>query len=49
MIPKSIYYRVGKIIEKKPLYFKYTFDEAMKKMRETMNYGPFDLKTTSGL
>ena len=48
-LPKSIYYRVGKINQKKPLYFEYTFEEAMKKMRETMNYGPWELKTKSGL
>ena len=49
VLPKSIYFRIGKIIEKKPIFYKYTFEEAMKKMRDTMNYGPWDLKTTSGL
>jgi predicted ABC-type ATPase len=48
-IPKVIYYRIGNIKEKKPCYYKYSFDEAMKKMRETMTFGPWDLKTKSGL
>jgi hypothetical protein len=49
VLRKSIYFRIGKIIEKKPIFYKYTFEEAMKIMTKTMNYGPWDLKTKSGL
>ena len=47
--PKVLYYSIGKIIEKKPKYFKYEFNEANNKMVETGNFGPWELVTESGL
>jgi predicted ABC-type ATPase len=49
VIPKDFYYAVGKVKKTKPRYFKYTFDEARKKMLDSGHYGPWDLKTESGL
>ena len=48
-IPKNFYYAVGKIKTTKPRYFKYTFEQARKKMLDSGHYGPWDLKTESGL
>jgi predicted ABC-type ATPase len=48
-IPKNLYYAVGKIKTTKPRYFKYTFEQARKKMLDSGHYGPWDLKTESGL
>lgn len=48
-IPKGLYYAVGKIKTTKPRYFKYTFEQARKKMLDSGHYGPWDLKTESGL
>lgn len=49
VFPKELYYAIGNVITKKPKYFKYTFDEARKKMVETGHYGSWELKTESGL
>lgn len=49
MLPKELYYNAGKVNKVKPRYYKYTFEEAMKKMLETGHYGSWDLKTSSGL
>ena len=48
-IPRNLYYAVGKIKTTKPRYFKYTFEQARKKMLDSGHYGPWDLKTESGL
>ena len=49
VFPKELYYAIGNVITKPPKYYKYTFDEARKKMLETGHYGSWDLKTESGL
>ncbi len=49
VFPKELYYFIGKIETKKPLYFKYTFQEAVDKMLKTGHYGPWELKTETGL
>lgn len=49
IFPKELYYAIGNVITKKPKYFKYTFDEARKKMAETGHYGSWELITESGL
>jgi predicted ABC-type ATPase len=49
VIPKEFYYALGKIKTIKPRYFKYTFEQARKKMLDSGHYGPWDLKTESGL
>lgn len=43
--PKEIYYLLGGIEDKKGKLFKYTFDEARRKMLDTGHYGSWDLKT----
>ena len=49
VFPKELYYALGNVITKPPKYYKYTFDEARKKMSETGHYGSWELKTESGL
>lgn len=49
VIPKQIYYKIGEIKQVKPIYYKYTFEEANNKMLETGHYGSWELKTESGL
>jgi hypothetical protein len=49
IFPKELYYAIGNVIPKKPKYFKYTFDEARKKMLESGHYGSWELITESGL
>ncbi len=49
IFPKELYYAIGNVITKKPKYFKYTFEEARKKMAETGHYGSWELITESGL
>ena len=49
VFPKELYYAIGNVITEKPKYFKYTFDEARKKMAETGHYGNWELITESGL
>lgn len=49
VFPKELYYAIGNVITKPPKYYKYTFDEARKKMSETGHYGSWELKTESGL
>lgn len=49
ILPKQIYYLIGKIEDKKPLLYKYTAEEARNKMAKSMHYGPWDLKTETGL
>jgi hypothetical protein len=48
-IPKEVYYKLGQVIEQQPIYFKYTFGEAKRKMAETGHFGSWDLITESGL
>jgi|GEM_PF-1161240 len=48
VVPKIVYYRIGNIADEKGKLYRYTFKEAMEKMVETENYGPWDLKTESG-
>ena len=46
VIPKKLYYKIGDIKTDNPKkYRKYTFAEAKKKMRETGNYGCWDIET----
>lgn len=49
MMLKEFYYYLGKIAQTKPKIYKYTFSEATEKMMETRNFGPWDLRTESGL
>ena len=49
IIPKKQYYNLGNVKMVEPLYFKYTFKEALRKMVDTGHYGSWDLKTESGL
>ena len=49
IFPKEFYYQLGKVIQKQPKYYKYTFSEARRKMLESGHYGSWDLKTESGL
>jgi hypothetical protein len=44
-VPKAFYYQIGQIIKQQPKYFRYTFEEARKKMAETKHYGSWDLIT----
>jgi hypothetical protein len=48
-IPKAVYYKLGQVVEQQPIYFKYTFGEAKRKMAETGHFGSWDLITESGL
>jgi hypothetical protein len=48
-LPKELYYSLGKVWKKAPKYYRYTFEEARKKMLETEHYGSWDLETESGL
>jgi hypothetical protein len=47
--PKVLYYSIGKVIEEKPKYFRYEFQDANRKMAQSGNFGPWDLITESGL
>lgn len=49
IIPKELYYYIGQIEMKKPIYYKYPFDVAVEKMLTSKHYGPWELKTESGL
>ena len=49
IFPKVLYYHLGKVIQEQPKYFKYTFEEATRKMLDTGHYGSWDLITESGL
>ena len=49
VFPKQLYYAMGNVVEKKPKYYKYTFEEAVRKMLATGHYGSWELKTESGL
>ena len=40
---------LGVVDEKKPLFYRYTFKEAVDKMVTTGHFGPWDLKTETGL
>jgi hypothetical protein len=46
---KDDYYFAGNVQRKAPRFYKYTFEEARKKMVKTKHYGSWDLKTDSGL
>jgi hypothetical protein len=45
-MPKKAYYKLGRIGKN---VHKYTVEEARKKLLDTQVYGPWDLKTESGL
>lgn len=47
-IPRAVYYLLGHI-EHIGNYHEYTAEQAMEKMRKFKHYGPWDLKTSSGL
>lgn len=47
-LPRQVYYFIGRIEEIGNKH-EYTWAEARKKARKTGHYGPWDLKTTSGL
>lgn len=47
-MPKSLYYALGGIDRIRNLH-QYTWDEAKEKMVQFEHYGPWDLKTRSGL
>jgi hypothetical protein len=49
IFPKVLYYHLGNVIQEQPKYFKYTFEEATRKMLDTGHYGSWDLITESGL
>lgn len=49
IMPKKQYYKLGGVKTIKPIYYKYTFEEALNKMVDTGHYGSWDLKTESGL
>ena len=49
IFPKVLYYHLGKVIQEQPKYFKYTFEEATRKMLDTGHYGSWELITESGL
>lgn len=48
-VPKKLYYKISQVIKKQPIYFKYTFGEAKRKMAESGHFGSWDLITESGL
>jgi len=48
-IPIELYYKWGKVNRSPNKYYKYTFNDAINKMLDTQHYGPWDLKTESGL
>ena len=47
-IPISVYYALGRIDRIGNVY-KYTWDQASKKIESTGHWGPWDLKTSTGL
>ena len=47
-LPRMLYYAIGGIDEIGN-YHEYTYDETVAKMLQTGHYGPWDLKTSSGL
>ena len=47
-LPRFIYYAIGQI-EYIGNIHEYTYDEVTEKMLESGHYGPWDLKTSSGL
>lgn len=49
IFPKELYYLLGGVQTKKPIYFKYEFWEARKLMLDTGHYGSWNLITESGL
>jgi hypothetical protein len=49
VFPKQLYYAMGNVTTVSPQFYKYTFDDAVKKMVDSGHYGYWDLKTTSGL
>ena len=49
VFPKELYYLLGGVETKKPIYFKYEFWEARKLMLDTGHYGSWGLITESGL
>ena len=49
VLPKQVYYMLGGVKEVEPIYYKYTMKEARNKMLKEGHYGPWDLKTETGL
>lgn len=47
-LPRSLYYAIGQI-EEIGNYYEYTPQEMMENMIKYKHYGPWDLKTSSGL
>lgn len=47
-IPKMVYYVLGHI-EHIGNYHEYTAEQALEKMKKFKHYGPWDLRTSSGL
>lgn len=47
-VPKALYYAIGGVDHLNNLH-QYTFHETCEKLLTTKNYGPWDLKTRTGL
>jgi len=47
-LPRIIYYAIGQINDIDNIH-EYMYEEVTEKMLETGHYGPWDLKTSSGL
>ena len=47
-LPRVIYYAIGQIDSIGNIH-EYTYDDVVAKMIDSMHYGPWDLKTSSGL
>ena len=47
-LPRVIYYAIGQINDIDNIH-EYTYEEMVAKMTQTGHYGPWDLKTSSGL
>lgn len=47
-LPRVIYYAIGQIDSIGNIH-EYTYEDVVAKMMESMHYGPWDLKTSSGL
>ena len=44
-VPKDMYYRIGQVSTEKGKMYRYTEQEARKKMLDSGHYGPWDLKS----
>jgi hypothetical protein len=43
VVRKEQYYKLGKVKKVRGQYAAYDYDQAVEKMRKTLNYGPWDL------